>query len=167
MYLAGADLFRPRWTDAIHAEWMRNLLDDRPDIAPKKADRIRDLMNAHVPDCLVTGYEDTIPTLDLPDADDRHVLAAAIRTGATAIVTFNLVDFPQDELAPHTVEAVHPDEFVLRLLREHSDATCAGLARHRASLKNPPKSVEEFLAILEQGGLPETVATLRLVADSL
>jgi hypothetical protein len=167
MYLAGADLLRPRWTDAIHEEWIGNLLNDHPDITRTKAERIRELMNAHVPDCLVAGYEAVIPTLDLPDADDRHVLAAAIHGGATSLVTFNLADFPPEKLTPHNVEVVHPDEFVLRLLAGHTTEVCAALARHRASLKNPSKAVDEFLAILEQGGFVRTVASLRLLADSL
>lgn len=167
MYLAGADLLLPRWTDAIHEEWIRNLLDDHPDITRTKAERIRELMNAHVPDCLVVGYEAAIPTLELPDADDRHVLAAAVQCGASTLVTFNLEDFPPETLAPHNVEAVHPDEFVLRLLADHPVEVCAALARHRASLKNPPKSTEDFLVILEQGGFVRTVAALRPLSDSL
>jgi hypothetical protein len=83
MYLAMTDLFRAKWTDAIHEEWMRNVQADYPDITRAKAERIRDLMNAHVRDCLVTGYEDLISALTLPDPDDRHVLAAAIRAGRT------------------------------------------------------------------------------------
>jgi predicted nucleic acid-binding protein len=45
---------------------------------------------------LYTGYESLIPSLSLPDKNDRHVLAAAIRCQASAIVTFNLKDFPQE-----------------------------------------------------------------------
>src|SRR5689334_18975619 len=99
MYLALTDLFRAKWTDAIHEEWMRNVRKDYPDITQAQTERIRDLMNGHVRDCLVTGYEDLIETLDLPDPDDRHVLAAAIRAGADVIVTTNLADFPKEALA--------------------------------------------------------------------
>lgn len=165
MHLAAGGLFHPRWTDAIHEEWMRSLLRDRPDLTRAKAERVRDLINAHVLDCLVTGYEDLIPTLALPDPDDCHVLAAAIRCGATALVTFNLSDFPQDRLTPHNVEAVHPDEFVVRLLERDTAGVCAAAARHRASLKNPPKSAEEYLAFLEKAGLKQSTATLRTMTD--
>lgn len=92
--LALADLFRVRWTDRIHEEWIRSVLAQRPDLLPEQLGRTRDLMDRAVPDCLVTGYEGLIDTLDLPDLDDRHVLAAAIRSQASVIVTYNLRDFP-------------------------------------------------------------------------
>lgn len=54
-------------------------------------------MNAAVLDCLVAGYEPLIPSIILPDPDDRHVVAAAIRAGAQVIVTANLKDFQGDD----------------------------------------------------------------------
>ena len=66
MQLALTDLFRAKWTDAIHEEWMRNVAADRPDLSRAQLERTRDLMNANVRDCLVTGFE---PLVDaLPDA---------------------------------------------------------------------------------------------------
>jgi hypothetical protein len=165
MYLALTDLFQARWTDAIHEEWMRSVQRDYPDVTREKAERVRDLMNAHVRDCLVTGYKGLIPSLTLPDPDDRHVLAAAIHTRASVIVTSNLNDFPREALAPHQIEPVHPDEFAKRLLEAHAGAVCGAAKKQRLSLKNPPKTVDEFLAILERCGLPLTVAKLRLFAD--
>ena len=87
MHLALMDLFRARWSDDIHEEWMRGVLEKYPDRTRADVEKVRDKMNAHVRDCLVTNYEDLIPTLQLPDPDDRHVLAAAIRAGASVIVT--------------------------------------------------------------------------------
>lgn len=116
MYLAVTDLYRARWSSDIHAEWMRNVRRDYPDIAQAQAERIRDLMNANVRDCLITGYESLIPSLSLPDQSYRHVLASAIRSGADAIVTFNLKDFPADALQPFGIEAVHPDLFLTQQL---------------------------------------------------
>lgn len=167
MYLAMTDLYRARWTDAIHQEWMRNVLRDYPDVTQEKAERIRDLMNAHVRDCLVASYEDLIPTLTLPDPDDRHVLAAAISCGAEVIVTFNLSDFPADTLHQYGVEAQHPDEFVAHLLDLHPGTVCSAAKRQRESLKRPPKTVEEYLQSIERCQLPKTATQLRLFADLL
>ncbi|HMA95113.1 MAG TPA: hypothetical protein VKP30_20620, partial [Polyangiaceae bacterium] len=55
-------------------------------------------------DCLVDGYEPLVEGLELPDPNDRHVLAAAIHGGASVIVTMNLRDFPERFLVPHAVE---------------------------------------------------------------
>lgn len=108
MHMAMTDLYRAKWTEAIHDEWTRNLLNNRRDLRPEQLQRARELMNAQVRDCLVTGYESLIDAVRLPDLDDRHVLAAAIRSNANFIVTFNLHDFPVDALEPFGIEAVHP-----------------------------------------------------------
>lgn len=165
MHLALTDLFRAKWTDAIHDEWIHSVLRDRSDLKSEQLERTRDLMNAHVRDCLVTGYEDLIPSLTLPDPDDRHVLAAAIRARADAILTFNLTDFPEETLSQYGIEAIHPDDFVTYQLDLSANLVCAAVKRQRQSLKNPPKSVDEFLAVLERQGLPQTVSALRHFAD--
>lgn len=161
MHLALTDLFRARWTDQIHDEWISSVLKARPDLTMEQLERTRSLMNAHVPDCLVTGYEDLIDGLTLPDPDDRHVLAAAIRGAASVIVTFNLDDFPPECLRKFGVEAQHPDEFVTHLIDLSPPAACAAAKRHRESLKNPPKDVDEYLYALANQRLPETVGRLR------
>lgn len=161
MHLALLDLVHARWTEAIHDEWTRCVLADRPDLKPELLERTRSLMNLHARDALVEGYESLIPTLTLPDPDDRHVLAAAIHAGASAIITFNLTDFPADRLAPYGVQAQHPDVFVSQLLDEAPALTCAAAKRQRESLKKPPKSAEEYLAVLERVGLPKAAEKLR------
>ena len=165
MHLALTDLFCAKWTDAIHAEWMRSVLKSRPDLTQVQLERTRQLMNAHILDCLVTDYEALIPVLTLPDPDDRHVLAAAIRSSADIIVTFNLGDFPQESLKKWGIEAQHPDDFINHLLDLAPHIVCAAAKRHRESLKNPPKNADEFLAALERQGLAQTVAKLRRFAD--
>ena len=105
MRLALTDLYRARWTDMIHDEWTRNVLKQRPDLKAEDLERTRSLMNAHVRDSLVTGFEHLIPAVELPDADDRHVVAAAIHGGASLIVTFNLKDFPSERLKPYNLAA--------------------------------------------------------------
>jgi hypothetical protein len=167
MRLALADLFQARWTDEIHDEWIRNVLADRPDVTPASLARCRKLMDEHVPDCLITGYETLIPTLFLPDPDDHHVLAAAIHGGAEAIVTFNLGDFPASHLGPYHIEAIHPDDFVVRLWEESAEVVLGVVRLQRTGLRRPPKTVAEYLATLEQCRLVATAVRLRPHADDI
>src|SRR5437773_233930 len=114
--IAVTGVVRARWTERILDECFRNILANRPDLTERSLRRTRELMNQAVADCVVAGYEDLVAGLKLPDGDDRHVLAAAVRGGAQSIVTFNLRDFPKEALAPYGVEAVHPDDFVFDVI---------------------------------------------------
>jgi predicted nucleic acid-binding protein len=163
MHLALTGLFRAKWSNAVHEEWITNLLMNRPDITRQKLERTRHLMDKAALDALVEGYEHLIPTLSLPDENDRHVLAAAIEGEAQVIVTMNLKDFPDEVLQRYEMEAQHPDEFILHLIDLTPDAVMDAAETHRQSLKNPPKSLEEFLASLEAQGLPQSVAALRML----
>ncbi len=167
MHLALTDLFRAKWTDEIHDEWIRNLLKNRADLTQERLQRTRNLMNSHVRDCLVFGYEELIPSLTLPDQSDRHVLAAAIYAGADVIVTYNLSDFPANTLRQYSIEAQHPDRFITYLMDLAPAAICDAARRQRMSLKNPPQSVDTLLAAYEQQGLFQTAAALRLYSEFL
>lgn len=158
--VAVAGLCRARWTEEINDEWTRNLLAQRPDLDPAKVGRTRQLMNGALNDCLVTGYEPLIPTLVLPDADDRHVLAAAIAAEAAVIVTYNLHDFPAQTLAAHGLVAQPPDAFLLQLLRQQSPTFCQVLEDVRQGLRNPPKQQAQYLETLRNQRLPQLVAEL-------
>lgn len=118
-------------------------------------------MNEAVPDCLVTGHERLIPGLELPDADDRHVLAAAIVSHAQMIVTFNLRDFPPENLEPFGVEAIHPDRFIECQMDLREAAVIQVAKDQRQALKSPARSADEFLNILASQGLPVTADRLR------
>ncbi|EWH00140.1 PIN domain-containing protein [Halomonas sp. BC04] len=152
MRLATTGLFAARWTEQIHDEWTRNLLRKRPELA-EAIPRTVELMNKAVPDALVTGHEPLIPVIELPDTDDRHVLAAAIRAGAQLIVTFNLKDFPADTLDGFGIEAVHPDTFLEQQFELNEGLVLQTAHRHRASLRKPPRSAEEYLDTLAACGL--------------
>lgn len=165
--LALAGLVAFRCTDRIHEEWMRNVIRNYPDLTREKAERVRDLINSAIPDGIVTGYEDLIESLTLPDSDDRHVLAAAIRADAEVIVTFNLKDFPATALAGYNIEAQHPDEFIVSLFDAAPGPVCGAVKRQRQGLRNPPMTAEELLATLEGQGLVQTVSRLRPFADLL
>ncbi|MBB4255463.1 hypothetical protein FHT69_006347 [Rhizobium sp. BK008] len=161
MELAAAGLFRAKWSEQIHDEWIRNVLKNRQDLTEAQLGRTKDLMNAAVPDSIVEGYQDLVPALALPDADDRHVLAAAIVSSSDAIVTFNLTDFPKKIVSQYDIEVLHPDDFIFYQFGLNNAGVIIAAQRCRARLKNPPKSAAEYLETLERQGLPKTVAELR------
>ena len=161
MRLALQKLYRPRWSNLVHEEWIAAVLRNFPDITRQQLERTRELMNLHAKDSLVTEFEYRIELLELPDPDDRHVLAAAIHAQANIIVTQNLKDFPQSALTPHGIEPQHPDTFIRHLLQHDPGAVVAAAQQQRANLQNPPRTVAEYLNSLERQGLTQTIALLR------
>lgn len=139
MWLAADRVYAPRWTEQIHDEWIRNVLAGNPDVTPAQLERTRRLMNQVAPHCLVSNYEALILTLSLPDSNDRHVLAAAMKANAPLIVTFNLSDFPRATLQAYGVQAVHPDDFLTGLFDENEALFLQAVQTHRASLHHPPQ----------------------------
>lgn len=167
LQLAVADLFKARWSANIHREWIEALLRNEPHRDRAALERTRDLMNLHTRDVLVTGYEALIPTLTLPDPDDRHVLAAAIAGRCDVIVTQNLKDFPETVLATFGIEAQHPDDFLCNQMSLAPGLFCSSVRKVRARLTSPPFSVEEYLDTLTRQGLVATVAELEQFAEGL
>jgi predicted nucleic acid-binding protein len=159
--LAQAGLVRAKWTDEILDEVFDNLEKNRPDLDPQRLHRTRVLMNSAVRDVLVTGYRPLTEALTLPDPGDRHVLAAAVKSGAQAIVTFNLKDFPGTELGRWDVQAVTPDDFVRAQIDLNRDLVYAAVTRIADSWRNPPGTVADVLVRLERDGLIDTVTELR------
>lgn len=157
---AKAGLFRAHWTDAIHDEWMENLLRKTPSLTRDGLVKRRSAMNAAIRNALVTGYESTVPTLTLPDPNDCHVLAAAIVGRCDVIVTFNLRHFPASALSPLGISAVHPDTFLVERLDADEGTFLSCVKRLRERLKNPPRTVDEHLARMAKVGL--TVLANRL-----
>ena len=165
--LAEDKLFFPLWTEKIRDEWIDNLLRRRPDLKRENLERTRRQMDFHFPDSLVHGYEPITPTLTLPDPNDCHVLAAAVHAKTKYIVTFDLNHFPNAILQPCNIEALSPDEFVLRLIQQYPKRVLATAQFHRLRLTRPPKTVDEYLTTLEKQGLSDTVAFLREHKDAV
>jgi predicted nucleic acid-binding protein len=159
--LARARLVQAKWTEQILDELDRALAETRG-IPEEKRRRLRTLMNAAIADCLVDGYQPLVEGLKLPDVDDRHVLAAAIKAGAQVIVTSNVADFPTDYLAHWGIEAKSPDDFILDLISINDRVVYACVQQIVDERVNPPETFDEVLAQLERSGLIETAAALRL-----
>lgn len=160
-------LLQPRWSDLIHDEWTGKLLAKNPTAEPAKIAKRKADMEAFFPDARVTGFEPLIPSLTLPDADDRHVLAAAIATRADAIVTFNLRDFPQALLDPYKITAVHPDTFLVDRCADNPVAVVAAARRVRARLHAPPQTADQFLQALASAGMRRLAGDLAQHKDQL
>lgn len=159
--LGQSGLVHARWTDQILDEVFRNLAQNRSDIEASTLTRLRKLMNDAIPDCLITGYESLIPALTLPDKDDRHVVAAAIRAGAQVVVTANLRHFPEEELGKFGIEAMHPDEFVMDLFNLDGVRVHQAISATAAAWSNPPGTPADVCDRLVAADLPISAAALR------
>ena len=153
-------LVSPRWTEAIHEEWIGNLVADGR-ASRERLVRTRDIMRRVLPGADVRGYEHRMPGLTLPDPGDRHVLAAAIEGRATVLLTFNLRDFPNHILAPFGISARDPDGFLSELFTEDPEAVAAVVDAARLNLSRTAPTSEDFVQALERQRLPAFAARLR------
>lgn len=159
--VANTGLVRARWSADILDECFRNILKNRPDLTDMQLRRTRNLMNDAIEDVEVSGYKPLIDSVILPDPNDRHVVAAAIKAGAQAIVTFNRKDFPQPALQAFDMEALSPDDFALDLLDLKRSCVEEVIRSQAAALRSPPTTYENLLDTLEKQGLRKTIAALR------
>ncbi|MCU7725653.1 PIN domain-containing protein [Actinoplanes sp. KI2] len=159
--IAQSGLVQAKWTDDILDEMFSALRRQRPDLDAARLDRTRSLMGTAVRDWKVSGYADLIETVKLPDPDDRHVLAAAIKARAQVIVTANLRDFPTADLHNWDIDPKSPDEFVRDQISLDRGKIYASLQQIADSWKRPPGTIEDVLDRLERSGLAISVAELR------
>ncbi len=158
--LAAEGLYCPKWTDEINDEWKRNLLENRDDLEEGVLNRTIKIMDNVFRDANVINYSKFIEVIDLPDPNDRHVFAAAIRTGADLVVTENLKDFPKEQLSQYDIDVQSPDIFIRNLIDLDQEACCRALKKQRKSLDNPPKTREEMRDTFIQVGIPNSADLL-------
>ncbi|QAY68647.1 PIN domain-containing protein [Xylanimonas protaetiae] len=159
--LAERELFRPVWSERILDEVRRAMRAVRPDLGPSRIESRLRAMNEVFDDACVRGWEPLVPGLELPDPDDRHVVAAAIRSHAELVVTRNLDDFPDTALAPLGIHALSPDEFLLDQLDLDPNSTLAVIAEQASAMRRPPASVGDVLAALDLAGAPDFASAVR------
>jgi hypothetical protein len=153
-------LVEARWTDAIHDEWIRNLAATNPGVSIDRLKLTRDLMNAVVRDAMVFDYEGYIPAINLPDVDDRHVVAAAIVAHASLIITWNVRDFPAKELARYQLGKQTPDAFLMNLYAALPNVVVASTANARRNLRKSRISAAEFIRTLKRQKLRKFAAAM-------
>jgi hypothetical protein len=160
--VAATGIYAPKWTARIDDEWLRNLAKDKG--LPEERFHVRrDLMHEACPDWEVPeeAWTSLESGINLPDRDDRHVLAAALAGHADCIVTQNLKDFPASVLEPFGITALHPDEFLLHQLELEPLFVLPAFKAMRARLKNPLFTPEAFAESMNKNGLVQTAAFLR------
>lgn len=170
--LAEADFFRLRWSQAILDETERAieriLVGRGVADAAERARRAREAMERAFEEADVGDYQSMLCACDtLPDPDDAHVLAAALKTRAAIIVTDNLKDFPANILAPLNLEARSADDFIADTIALDPGRAVAAVRTMRERFKRPEKTAEVLLLDMEAEGLTETVDVLRPHVASL
>lgn len=168
---ADEELFKPFWSQQIQNEWKRNLILNRPDLDQARLDRTILAMNEYFPDAeVMLSDTGTLKKINLPDADDLHVLAAAIQCNAEYLVTSNLKDFPAGVLEKFALKPIHPDDFCVLLIKQNQESAIKAFLKLLERLKNPPRSSIEVLETLRKTDLPKTASLLadltRSLADS-
>ena len=160
--IAEKGLYRPLWSDRILTEAQEAVEEIHPGIDVHK--RFADMREAF-DDALVTGWEELETGISLPDEDDRHVVAAAIRGGGQAIVTFNLADFPAAALGLLGLEVVHPDTFLLDQLDLSPPTVLQVIREQAAHTRRPVLTSQDLATLLGRAGVPDFAdAILRLTS---
>ncbi|HWV60947.1 MAG TPA: PIN domain-containing protein [Sphingopyxis sp.] len=153
LWFADERLFRPVWSAHVLAEWRSSVERRRKDLEPAALDRMQAAAVQAFPDAEVAGYDALIDGLSLPDPDDRHVLAAAIVGRCHGIITANLKDFPEEEVARFSMEVIHPDAFIVNIIDLEENRALAACKRHRAAMSKSLPTADDYLDQFERSGL--------------
>lgn len=160
LHLAIENLFEPHWSNKIQDEWIRNLLIKRPDLTETALRKTVNAMNLAFPEANVITSIALEKKLVLPDENDRHVLATAIKAKANYILTFNLKDFPNNYLSKFKVMAISPDDFICDIYHNNPDSVKIAFKNQVINLRNPPIKETDLLAIFIKVGLPKIASKL-------
>jgi predicted nucleic acid-binding protein len=153
-WFAHYELYTPKWSKHIFKEWKKVMI--KKGIADEEANKRIQRANDAFPDALVNNYERLIDQLELPDEDDRHVLAAAIKTNANIIVTNNLKDFPEAYLQSLGLSAKKADDFLTDIIDLNHKQAVGAFKEMVLNKKNPPLDEYEVLDQLRKIGLNDT-----------
>jgi predicted nucleic acid-binding protein len=142
--LAEADLIDLRWSGEIIAECRRALTESLR-LDHSKVNRMIAALNRAFPEAGVVGYEQLVDGLELPDADDRHVLAAAAHAECDWLVTDNVKDFPDDKVDPFDLLVITVDDALVLLAGAFRADMAAIVDRQVAALRRPAMTRDAFV----------------------
>jgi predicted nucleic acid-binding protein len=153
-WFAYYDLYSPKWSEHIFDEWKRVMI--KKGIPEEEANKRINKANSAFPDALVTNYKGLISHIELPDEDDRHVLAAAIKTNANLIVTNNIKHFPEKYLQSFGLSAKTADDFLTDIIDLNQSKAITAFKEMVLNKKNPKQDEYDVLNQLRKAGLTDT-----------
>ena len=153
-WFAHYDMYTPKWSRHIFDEWKSVM--ERKGVFPEESDKRVLKANLAFPDALVLNYESLIEHLSLPDENDRHVLAAAIKTNAHVIVSNNIKDFPKEILGKYGLKIKTPDDFLTDIIDLNGEKAIEAFKEMVMNKKDPDLDEYEVLDCLRRNGLYDT-----------
>ena len=155
-----AGLYRARWTHEILEEWTTRLSENLPD-KKERVCALKTKLIQEFPEAFVSGHEGLADSLDLPDKDDKHVVAAAIRCGAQIIVADNGKHFPSESLQDLDIEVLSADAFLTETFDLFQFQALSVMREIRSRLNKPSYTPSEFIMDLTAKGMPLLASELR------
>lgn len=158
-WFAFYELYTPKWSKNIFDEWERVMIERGvgKEMAKKQVNRA----NLAFPDAMVMGYEELMVKLNLPDENDKHVLAAAIKANADIIITNNIKDFPQQYIASFGLNVINADDFLTEIIDLNHDLALKAFKEMVSHKKKPEMNEFQVLKMLENNGLINTADYLK------
>jgi hypothetical protein len=150
-------LFEPRWSDEIIRETTRTL-ELKLGWPGSLTTYFEAELRAHFSEAWISGYEALISRMTNHERD-RHVVAAAVHSKSPIIVTLNLRHFRPEHLHPWGISALHPQSFLIEILRQEQALVKAKLEQQatdrgrslRQLLKILSETVPDFVALVSGG----------------
>lgn len=162
--MADAGAFRPLWSQKVIDEAMIALMRIHNEVDSSRFQNRFQSMNNAFDDALVTGWEPLVAglqDLDLPDPDDAHVIAGALRGRADIIVTENIKHFPESVLDSLGLTAVRTDEFLMDQFDLAPSSAYAVVEGQARAMARPPAEIEQLIDRLERNGARKFAKAIR------
>ena len=151
--LADHNLFFPLWSEKIFEEWEYFVSKNATECIDATRIEIL-LMKTKWKSSLISQDTALENKLFLPDENDRHVLASAIKGGAQVLLTNNLKDFPSRVLIKFGIIPRNVDSFLLDLF--HDSPRVVKLVTQEAFELNNVNSLKTYFrkSVLKRHDLP-------------
>ena len=137
------------WSEGVLDETRRVLANQRG-IERPRIDYLIAKSATAFPRSTVAAATITPLPVALSDADDLHVVSAAVSAGCDLLITNNLRDFPGETVAPLGLSVLSADTAIVLLAQSLTNHIPPIIRRLVSELRKPPITVEEFVDRLAQ-----------------